>query len=123
MRRAASALLASVETPPGARPYAPSIEHFFGGADARVTLEQEFEAPGRFPDTKEWYRQQLEPKGWRIFDPAATFEGHVEWCKAPWFFTLEGRAYYDDAVPRHRFMARAEWRSRFTPDRCPLSAN
>jgi uncharacterized protein DUF3592 len=119
-----SALLVSLERPPGARPPdgEPRFDDSYGGIPAQVRVVQSFEMPGDFTSTLAWYADSLGRQGWRLFDPGDSSRLSREWCRASYILRVQSGEWFgpSNAPTGHRVTLRLTWNSSYSPDRCPM---
>lgn len=97
----------SLAAPPNAKPIGPRTTREVNARKRNeVILEQRFEAPGRIEDTINWYRKQLEPKGWLLVDADLPT---LAWERDPWRFEMQQDTWSFGSNPSHEFTARLRW--------------
>jgi hypothetical protein len=115
-------LLAAAGAPPDAKPHDELWSRQNGSSTVTIImLRQEYDRPGAFADTAEWYQRELPRRGFQAVHDEYESDTHLSFCSGAWSLTVtRTRNFERELPPEHRFQLDLSWWSN-QPSGCSQS--
>lgn len=104
-------LLATAGAPPDAKPHDDLWSRKDGSSRiAILLLRQEYDRPGAFADTAEWYQRELPRRGFQPVHDQYDSDTHLSFCSGAWSLVVtRTRNFERELPPEHRFQVELSW--------------
>ena len=104
-------LLAAAGAPPDAKPHDELWSRQNTSSSLSIILlRQEYDRPGAFADTAEWYQRELPRHGFQLVHGPYDSDTHLSFCSGAWSLELaRTRNFERELPPEHRFQLDLSW--------------